>query len=152
MYRGKNFFLVFSILLPVYFVFVTVQDYLRPFKSKVLNILDLSVMINFGILLCTIWYFLMKDYLCIIGVFSTIFVHVLMCTFSLVVFYHIVLVIGQQTRFVSFISVVQYFLKKLTQCLNNSQPVSNHRHYREEFDSSFFDDRYSEYCEPLISP
>ena len=151
-YRGNSFFLVFSILLPVYFVFVIAQAYVRPFKSKILNILDLSVMTNFGILLCTNWYFLMRDYLCIIGVFSTIFVHVLMCTFSLVVFYHIVLVTGQQTRFMGFISVVQYLLKKMTQCLNNSQPVSNRSHYREEFDSSFFDDSYSEYREPLISP
>ena len=75
-----------------------------------------------------------------------------MFTFSVVVFYHVVLATGQQTRFMSFINAVQYFLKKMTKCLENSQHMSHRRHFREELDSSFFDDSYSEYREPLISP
>ena len=151
MYRGNSFFLAFCIFLPVYFLFVTVQAYLRPFKSKVLNILDLSVMINYGILLCTNWYFL-KDSLCITGIFDAIFVYILMFTFFVVVFYHIVLVTGQQAHFIGYINVVQNLIKKVTQCFKNSQPVSHQRHFREDLDSSFFDDSYSEYREPLISP
>ena len=150
MYRGNSFFLGFCIFLPVYFVFVTVQAYLRPFKSKVLNILDLSVMINFGILLCTNGYFL-KDSLCTTGIFDATFVYILMFTFSVVVFYHIVLVTGQQAHFIGYINVVQNLIKKVTQCFKNSQPVSHQRYFR-DLDSSFFDDSYSEYREPLISP
>ena len=152
MYRGNSFFLAFSIFLPVYFVFVTVQAYLRPFKSKVLNILDLSVMINNGILACTNWYFLMEDCFCTLAVFDTIFVYIMMFTFIVVVFYHIVLVTGQQARFIGYINVVQNLKKKLTQCFENSRPISHRRHFREDLDSSFFDDGYSEYREPLISP
>ena len=75
-----------------------------------------------------------------------------MFTFSVVVFYHIVLVTGQQARFIGYINVVQNSIKKMTQCIKNSQPVSHQRHFREDLDSSFFDDSYSEYREPLISP
>ena len=106
MYRGNNFFFAFWIFLPVYFMFVTVQAYLRPFKSKILNIMDLSVMINYGILVCTNWYFLI-DYVCTAGIFDATFVYILMFTFSVVVFYHIVLVTGQQARFIGYINVVQ---------------------------------------------
>ena len=151
MYRGNRFFLAFSIFLPVYFVFVTVQAYLRPFKSKVLNVLDLSVMINYGILLYTNWYFL-KDYVCTAGVFDSTFVYIMMFTLSVVVFYHIVLVTGQQARFIGYINAVLNSMKKTAQYFKNSQPVSHHRHFREDLDSSFFDDSYSEYREPLLSP
>ena len=152
MYRGNRFFLAFSIFLPVYFVFVTVQAYLRPFKSKVLNILDLSVMINYGILLYTNWYFLMEDCFCTAGVFDVTFVYIMMFTLSVVVFYHIVLLTGQQARFIGYINVVLNSMKKMTKHLKKSQPVSHHRHFRKDLDSSFFDDSYSEYREPLISP
>ena len=54
-YRGTNLLLPFSIVLPIYFVFVTVQAYLRPFKNKIINNLDLFVMVNYGIFLCTNW-------------------------------------------------------------------------------------------------
>ena len=152
MYRGNRFFLAFSIFLPVYFVFVTVQAYLRPFKSKVLNVLDLSVMINYGILACTNWYFLMEDCFCTVAVFDTIFVYIMMFTFTVVVFYHIVLVTGQQARFIGYINVVENSIKKMTKHLKKSQPVPHHRHFRKDLDSSFFDDSYSEYREPLLSP
>ena len=75
-----------------------------------------------------------------------------MFTFSVVVFYHIVLVTGQQVCFIGCINAVKNSIKKMTQCLRNSQPVSRLQKFREELDSSFFDDSYSEYCEPLISP
>ena len=60
-YRGTHLFLPFSIVLPIYFVFVTVQAYLRPFKNKIINILDLFVMVNYGMLLCTNWYFIISE-------------------------------------------------------------------------------------------
>ena len=60
-YRGTNLLLPFSIVLPIYFVFVTVQAYLRPFKNKIINILDLFVMVNYGMLLCTNWYFIISE-------------------------------------------------------------------------------------------
>ena len=155
-YRGSNmtkFLFIYSIILPVYMLFVIFQAYLKPFKNKFINILDLSVMINYGTILCTNWYFIgRKTYYCTIGILDATLVHVLMFTFSVVVFYHIVLVTGQQARFIGYINVVQYSIKKTTQFLKNSQPVSNQRHFREDLDSSFFDDSYSEYREPLISP
>ena len=114
MHRGNRFFLAFSIFLPVYFVFVTIPAYLRPFKSKVLNVLDLSVMINYGILLYTNWYFL-KNYVCTAGVFDSTFVYVMMFTFSVVVFFHIVLVTGQHARFIGYINVALNSMKKMTQ-------------------------------------
>ena len=155
-YRGSNmtkFLFIYSIILLVYMFFVTFQAYLKPFKNKFINILDLSAMINYGTILCTNWYFIgRKKYYCTIGVLDATLVHVLMFTFSVVVFYHIVLVTGQQARFIGYINVVQYSLKKMTQFFKNSQPVSHQRHFREDLDSSFFDDSYSEYREPLISP
>ena len=153
-YRGTNLLLPFSIVLPIYFVFVTVQAYLRPFKNKIINILDLFVMVNYGMLLCTNWYFIISEgHLCTAAVFDGIFVYILMLAFFIVVFYHIVLVTGQQTCFRGYVNVVQKLLKKMTQCLKkNSKPLPDCRHFREEFDSSFFDDSYSEYREPLISP
>ena len=151
-YRGKDLLLPFSICLPVYFVFVTVQAHLRPFKNKIINLLDLSIMINYGIIVCTNWYFIKEEEYCISGILNITLVYVLMFTFSVVVFYHIVLLTGQQTRFIRYINVFQYSMKKVTQCLMNSQPVSRPKDFREELDSSFFDDSYSEYREPLISP
>ena len=155
-YRGSNmtkFLFVYSIILPVYMLFVTFQAYLKPFKNKFINILDLSVMINYGTILCTNWYFIgRKTYYCTIGILDATFVHVLMFTFSVVVFYHIVLVTGQQARFIGYINVVQSLIKKITQYLKkNSQPVRHRRHFR-ELDYSFFDDQYFEYREPLLSP
>ena len=155
-YRGSNmtkFLFIYSIILPVYMLFVSFQAYLKPFKNKFINILDLSVMINYGTILCTNWYFIgRKTYYCAIGILDATLVHVLMFTFSVVVFYHIVLVTGQQARFIVYINVVQYSVKKITQCFKkNSQPVRHRRHFR-EMDNSFFDDKYSEYREPLLSP
>ena len=154
-YRGRNdFFFAYSFILPIYSFFVALQAYLKPFKSKIINILDLSVMINIGVIMSTNWYFLTNvKYICAGGIFDAIFVYILMFTFSVVVFYHIVLVTGQQARFISYINVAQYSIKKMTQYLNkNSKPVSYQRRPREDFNSSFFDDSYSEYREPLMSP
>ena len=151
-YRGENVLLPFSIVLPIYFVFVTVQAHLRPFKNKIINLLDLSVMINYGIIVCTNWYFINEDQYCISRILNITFVYIMMFTFTVVVFYHIVLVTGQQARFIGYINALQNSMKKVTQSLKKSQPVSHQRHFREELDSSFFDDNYSEYREPLISP
>ena len=151
-YRGRNLLLPFSIILPVYFVFVTVQAHLRPFKNMIVNLLDLSVMINYGIIVCTNWYFINEDQYCTSGILNITFVYIVMFTFSVAVFYHIVLVTGQQARFVGYINVVENSIKKMTKRLKKSRPVSHQRHFREELDSSFFDDSYSEYREPLISP
>ena len=154
-YQGSmtKFLLIFSIFLPNYVLFVTFQAYLKPFKNKFINILDLSVMINFGTILCTNWYFIGRTkYYCTIGIVDATFVHVLIFTFIVVVFYHIVLVTGQQARFIGYINVVQNSIKNMTQCFKkNSQPVTHPRHFR-ELDYSFFDDKYSEYREPLLSP
>ena len=155
-YRGSSIgqiLFAFSIILPIYLLFVTVQAYLKPFKNKFINILDLSVMINYGTILCTNWYFIKsKKYYCTLGIFDAIFIYVLMFTFSVVVFYHIVLVTGQQARFIGYINVAQNLMKKFTQHFKQSQPVTHPRQYKEELDSSFFDDNYSEYREPLLSP
>ena len=151
-YRGSTmtkFLFIYSIVLPVYVLFVTVQAYLKPFKNKLINILDLSILINFGTILCTNWYFIgRKKYYCTLGIFDATFVHVLMFTFFVVMFYHIVLVTGQQARFIGYINVAQNLMKKLTQHFKHSHP----KHFREELDSSFFDDNFSEYREPLLSP
>ena len=152
-YRGSNILLPFSAVLPIYFMFVAVQAHLSQFKKKVINILDLSVMINYGMFLCTNWYLINEGHLCTAAVFDAIFVYIMMFIFSVVVFYHIVLLTGQQARFIGYINAVQRLMKKLTQCLNkNSQPVSHSRQFREDINSSFFDDSYSEYREPLMSP
>ena len=151
-YRGKDLLLPLTIYLPVYFLFVTVQAHLRPFKNKIINFLDLSVMINFGIIACTNWYFIKEEEYCISGILNITFVFILMFTFSVVVSYHIVLVTGQQARFIGYINVVQNLIKKITQCLMNSQPMSRPKDFREELDYSFFDDSCSDYREPLISP
>ena len=75
-----------------------------------------------------------------------------MFIFSVVVFYHIVLATGQQARFTGYINALQNSIKKITKSLKKSQRVSHQRHFREQLDSSFFDDSYSEYREPLMSP
>ena len=155
-YRGKRINEIvfgFLIVIPVYMLFVTVQAYLKPFKNKLVNVLDLSVMINYGTLLCTNWYFIgRKKYYCTAGVFDATFIYVLIFTFSVVVFHHIVLVTRQQARFIGYLNVAQNFIKKFTQLVRLSQPVKRSRHYREELNSSFFDEKYSEYREPLLSP
>ena len=151
-YRGRSLFLLFTITHPIYSWFMIVQAFLKPFKNKLINILDLFVMINFGTIIWTNWYFINKKQICTAGLFDIIFAYALIFTFSVVVFYHIVLVTGQQARFIGYINVVKNVMKKVTQCLMKSQPVSHQRHFREDLDSSFFDDSYSEYREPLISP
>ena len=143
----------FFIILPVYVLFVTVQAYLKPFKNKFINILDLSVMINYGTILCTNWYFIERTkYFCTLGIVDATFVHVLIFTFIVVVFYHIMLVTGQQVRFIGYINGVKTLTKKMTQHFKISQPVTHPRYLREDLDSSFFDDNYCEYREPLLSP
>ena len=155
-YRGKSMneiVFAFSIVLSVYMLFVTVQAYLKPFKNKLVNVLDLSVMINYGILLCTNWYFIgRKKYYCTAGVFDATFIYVLIFTFSVVVFHHIVLITGQQTRFIGYMNVAQNLMKKFTHFVRLSQPVTYSRLLIEETNSSFFDGKYSEYREPLLSP
>ena len=79
-------------------------------------------------------------------------IHVLIFTFFVVVFYHIVLVTGQQARFIGYINGVKKLMKKMTQHFKISHPATHPRHFRGELVSSFFDDNYSEYREPLLSP
>ena len=154
-FRGSSIgkmLVAFSIILPVYVLFVTFQAYLKPFKNKFINILDLSVMINYGIILCTNWYFITnKMHYCIAGIFDATFIYVLIFTFSVVVFYHIVLVTGQQARFIGYIDMTQNLMRKFTQCFKHSQPVTHPKHFGDELNSSF-DNNYSEYREPLLSP
>ena len=51
-YKGKSIndiVFAFSIVLTVYMLFVTVEAYLKPFKKKFINVLDLSVMMNYAL-------------------------------------------------------------------------------------------------------
>ena len=107
-----KFLLIYSIILPVYVLFVTYQAYLKPFKNKFINILDLSVVINYVTVLCTKWYFIGRaKYYCTLGILDATLIHVLMFTFFVILFYYIVLVTGQQARFIGYINVVQYSIK-----------------------------------------
>ena len=78
-FRGLNWLLICDITLPVLSAFIVAQVHIKPFKSNIVNVLDLLPMLNFWLLEMTIWYdlenveFKIFAVKCVISVFFTMF-------------------------------------------------------------------------------
>ena len=74
-YRGINYYFIYLITLPILTFLIIGQVYSQPFRSKLINILDIVAMANFVLLEIITWYYLMH------GKISTIAIQCVISTF-----------------------------------------------------------------------
>ena len=61
-YFGTDIYAAYALVLPVLIIFTTLNAYTRPFKSKLINYMDLFVNMNLCTVLATTWYTAAFDY------------------------------------------------------------------------------------------
>ena len=99
-FRGLNWLLILDITLPVMSAFIVAQVHIKPFKSNIVNVLDLLPMMNVWFLEMTIWYdlpnveFKIFAVKCVISVFFTMFLLFL-------IMFHRVLKFFERINFIS---------------------------------------------------
>ena len=54
---GKNFFIGNVIEIPILLIYIAAQAHARPYRSNFLNILELMIFLNYGLVVSTTWYF-----------------------------------------------------------------------------------------------
>ena len=143
MFRGKSIAAILMTVPLVHGIFVIVQAWLQPYKNKLINALDLFLMTNVVVLVTTNWYFIEKKVVCDIEIVDTLLVGTVFLIFCCVITYHIVLVTGQMGRLSYWVNDIRTRIPKF---------FARKDRHQAEMCSSFFDDRYSNYREPLISP
>lgn len=74
-YRGGDFLIIYTITVPILFIFIMAQIYFQPFKSRFINVLDTITMVNFLLVGMTTWYMITQGRIvpivieCVISVF-----------------------------------------------------------------------------------
>ena len=94
-YKANDVYILFVTTNTMLLVYIFFQAYIKPFKNKVIHILDSWLMMNLAFIYLTIWYFLINKELLAIKIFSFAFVFMTLVTFIAVITYHILWVMGK---------------------------------------------------------
>ena len=70
-------------------IFLVVQAYIKPFRSKLINLLDSGLVMNITIIYLTYWYFFLKNDLLMIKIISFSSVFLTFITLVMVIVYHV---------------------------------------------------------------
>ena len=95
-YRANDVYILFVTTSPMLLVYIFFQAYIKPFKNKLIHILDCWLMMNLAFLYLTIWFFLLNKELLAIKILSVAFVFMTLVTFIAVIIYHILWVMGKE--------------------------------------------------------
>ena len=146
-YRAQFYLKVYVVSTPVFVMFLVLQTYHKPFKSKLVNIMDCLLMYSLAFLYSTTWMFIVKDNMYTTTTIVIITVSLVFLILLIVLVYHILCVTGK-------ISVIkrtldtkycQYKWKVLSLCFCSK---SNGNCQLSNADDSFYGS--CQYREPLL--
>ena len=95
-FEASDVYILFVTTNPMLLVYIFFQAYIKPFKNKLVHILDCWLMMNLAFLYLTTWYFVLKKELLAIIIFNVAFVFMTLVTFIVVIIYHILWVMGKE--------------------------------------------------------
>ena len=143
---GHNLFLIFFLILIQIFQLITIfQAFSMPFKSKLLNIMNLSLLLLLNIVYLNSWYisiYMPPRYLTLFIAGSIYPVIVLFC---FIIVYHILLTTALLGRVTHNLGIA---LNRAKICFKKKKRVHRGRYPYDE--GSFFDDQYCHTREPLL--
>ena len=94
-YRATNMYILYITTSPMLVIFLVFQAYIKPFKNKLVNILDSWLMMNLTFFYLTTLYFILEDKSAIVQLFCISSVILTLVTFIIVIVYRVVLVTGK---------------------------------------------------------
>ena len=95
-FGASDVYILFVTTNPMLLVYIFFQAYIKPFKNKLVHILDCWLMMNLAFLYLTTWYFVLKKELLAIIIFNVAFVFMTLVTFIVIIIYHILWVMGKE--------------------------------------------------------
>ena len=146
MYRTKDIYKGYVIVIPIFAIYVIIEGFCRPFRKLWLKILDLFVMCNCVVVSSTLWYLVKVNKLSLVLTITTTIVFL---TFVTVVISHILWITGILKK----IKPKLYILQMKFSLFVGSEIHHNSRHRdlkTSDLEGSFFD-TYDETREPLLS-
>ncbi len=138
--RGTAIHLVILVTLLLLVMFLIVQEHLKPFKNRLIGILDSSIMMNLILVYSVAWFQaagLRAPHLQVLYIFVSILVIIVFVTFLLVLCYHVWLLCRS-------FKCVKGYMNRKTDARGSILTLSNHRF------SSLRDSSYEKEREPLI--
>ena len=152
-YRSKNAFIIYRIAIPTLVLFIIVQAYRKPFKSKFINIMDCTLMYNFALLGMTTWYYLAVGEDEVVALYASISVSIVFFNFICVLIYHF-LVVSKSLKII--LQFGLHYLNKLQMSLfmafHRGHMSTDHEEDSIEHGyGSFTNSSENNYREPLLS-
>ena len=95
-YRANDVYILFVTASPMLLVYIFFQAYIKPFKNKLIHLLDCWLMMNLAFIYLTNWYFILNKELLAIIIFNVASVFMTLVTFIVVIIYHIFWVMGKE--------------------------------------------------------
>ena len=94
-YRATDIYAICITISLMLVIFLVFQTYIKPFKSKLVNLLDIGLMMNITFIYLTSWYFIHKKDLLMMKIigFTSSFLTVM--TLVAIIIYHVLWVIGK---------------------------------------------------------
>ena len=149
LFRTGDMYKGFVIAIPTNTLYITVEVYCRPFRKMWVNLLDLFIMWNYIILLCTSWYFFKISSDNQIAIILTTTTTIVFLTLVTVVIFHILWVTGMLKKIKSKLYILQMKLMLLFYSKKHHNPRPRQLK-TPDLEGSFFD-TYDETREPLLS-
>ena len=98
-YRAQFYLKLYVVSTPVFVMFLVLQTYHKPFKSKLVNIMDCLLMYNLAFLYSTTWMFIAKDERINATIIAVVTISLVFLILLIVLAYHILCVTGKISVF-----------------------------------------------------
>ena len=151
-YRATDIYALYFATSPMLVAFLLLQVYIKPFKNKLVHILDSWMMINLTFHYLTNWYFLLKKNLLTQKMFSATSVLLTFVTLLIVITYHVLWVMGKVYYIKRLIEkncekVRLFYIKVSSSCTC----IRNNKHSPLTGTSGSFYGSCSEFREPVLN-
>ena len=94
-YRATDIYAISVAISLMLVIFLVFQTYIKPFKNKLVNLLDIGLVMNITFIYLTSWYFIHKENLLIMKIICFSSVSLTFMTLVMVILYHVLWVIGK---------------------------------------------------------
>ena len=110
--RARNILKIYIIIAPLLFLLLLLHVYFKPYKNKVINLLDCWLMLNIVMIYTTTWFFFIESNYQAIAVFVSVMVFMVFLTFLVILLYHILLVTGKISSITTIFHLMQHSYKQ----------------------------------------
>ena len=143
-------FLIFITVSPFLLLFLILQSFMKPFKNRLINMIDCWVMFNLTFLYVTTWYYMLSKKAYIATYFCVVAVLLIFITFIVILVYHILWVTGKDPS-LHIQRMFNIILKVYHKMNEHRKPNSRRNVFLSDASGSFYDS-CSQYREPILSP